>query len=234
VGASVRFADSAVGDDLAMGDPPVAVQSEVEDGFVWSAIPVRVITDTAREVALFRARGTRCWWPSHPRNEHPPADTVTQRSESWEHGFAGLLTIVEPGAEHSVSLLWGDDWGFSAWYVDFIRPYRRTPIGWDFADLHLDLVLTNDGPPRVKDEDELEAAVDGGRLTLTEAERVRGKCAELVERIRRGEPLVRPEWLDWRPDPRWWLPSLSADRGQRLSTAPTPSDEDLTLDAWLG
>lgn len=216
-----------------MGHPPVAVQREIEDEFVWSAIPVRVIEDSRDEVVLYRARGTECWWPSHPRHEHPSPSTVTQLPQRWEYGLAGLLTIVEPAAGHSVSLMWGEDWSFLASYVDFIRPYRRTPIGWDFSDLHLDLVIDASGSWRVKDEDEFDAAVSDGRLQLSEADEVRHNCARLIQRLENGESLVRAHWTRWRPDHTWLTPSLSRPRGDRLSAAPTPADDELEPGAWI-
>lgn len=214
-------------------EPGVAVQREVEAGYVWSAIPVRVIEDSGGRIALYRARGTECWWPSHPLDEHPPPPSVTQLPQAWEHGLAGLLTIVEQAAGHSVSLMWDDNWTFVAWYVDFIRPYERTPIGWDFTDLHLDLVVDASGAWRVKDADDLSAATLGGRMTGREAETVKENCAALVDQLTQGRSLVDPRWIEWRPDSAWRTPSLHFDRGTRLATAPTPAMEDLTLDAWI-
>lgn len=216
---------------MNVGD--VVVQREVVEHFVWSAIPV-VVAAIGVPTALYRPAGTTCWWPSHPRDAHPPFSEVTQRGEPWGAGrFAGLLTLVLPGDDAAVSLMWEEDWSFWGWYVDFVRPYEQSSIGWDFADIHLDLVVRADGSTMVKDEDELADAVMRGEVSQNEADRARRRCDGLVTSARRGEGFFSEPWPEWRPDPSWSSPRLSVAAGERLEAAPTPAAELPDLEWWL-
>ena len=59
------------------------------------------------------------------------------------------------GDRFSVSRFIRPGQGSNGWYVDFVRPARRTPLGIDTFDLLLDLVVTADlSEYRWKDEDE--------------------------------------------------------------------------------
>ena len=97
----------------------------------------------------------------------------------------------------------------NSWYIDFIRPCRRTPDGIDTLDLLVDLVVTPDlSACRWKDEDEY---AQGRRLgVITDAlhrgvEAARQHVISLVE-SRQG-PFAEG-WSSWRPDPSWPLPAL--------------------------
>ena len=203
------------------------------DGFVWSVVPV-VVGGSAGRLELFRAAGTTCWWPSHPRGERRPFDQVTQRAEPWAAGrMAGLLTLVDPGADYSVSLMWHQDWSFWGWYIDFIRPYRETPIGWDFSDIHLDLIVAPDGTATVKDEEEITVAVEHGEVTVEERDAAYRRCEQLIVTAARGAGVFGEPWPQWRPDPAWPRPSLSEEASRTLQDGPTPENHRLDRDWWL-
>ena len=206
------------------------VQREVMGGYVWSAIPVRDVSPAGPRICLYRHRGTECWWPSHPRSEHPPFSEVTQRAVPWED-FAGCLTITEPGWDYSVSLLWHHDWTLRWWYIDVIRPYEATPIGYDFADHHLDLVIEADGNVWVKDEDDLAAAVERGELSGDGARRAHQRVAELRVQAQATEGIFAEPWPLWRPDPSWGPLQLQEHIGDALAASPTPGDAMLA-EVW--
>lgn len=212
----------------------VVVQREVIDDFVWSAIPVRVVEDSADHVVLYRANATVCWWPSHPRTEHKPAAEVTQTGRAWDF-MGGLITIAPRELEYSVSLMWHhDNWSFWGWYVDFIRPYRRTSIGFDFTDIHLDLLALADGSIIVKDEDEFNVAIARGEIATDEADRARHTCDDLRAQALAGLGIFASDWPAWRPPSTWTTPSLATGISDRLARAPTPVIEQLDLAAWVG
>ncbi|WP_433256637.1 DUF402 domain-containing protein [Streptosporangium sp. CA-135522] len=100
----------------------------------------------------------------------------------------------------------------SRWYVNFQRPYRRTPRGIDTFDLLLDLVVTPDLSSYTwKDEDEYLHGRRLGVVTDAEHRRVqqaRDEALAMVEE-RRG-PFAAP-WPDWRTDPSWPAPVLPDD-----------------------
>lgn len=206
---------------MAYGD--VLIQREVMGGYVWSAIPVRDVAQPGTRIAVYRHRGTECWWPSHPRSAHPPFDEVTQRGKPWED-FAGCLTITEPGWDYSVSVLWHDDWTLLCWYVDVIRPYERTRIGYDFADHHLDLVVEASGDIWMKDKDDLDAAVGRGELDIEAARRAHHRLSEVRRQARAGQGVFGEDWPLWRPEPSWGPLRLRGVIGEALARSPTPHD----------
>lgn len=192
---------------------------------MWSVVPVVVGATRASDgrVGLYRPRGTECWWPSHPKHEHPPFETVSQIPYEWDAEFSGMLTLLVPAADHCVSVMWERDGSFWGWYVDFVRPFRRTALGWDFADLQLDLVVRASGEIEVKDEHDLTEAVDRGEVTDAEAAAVRSSCDRLAAEAARRAGIFGEPWPEWRPDPAWPHPALSSAARRALRT-PTPAD----------
>ena len=78
----------------------------------------------------------------------------------------------------------GDPWSTWRWveanrrlrpgaYLNLQEPWRRTWIGWDTADLTLDVVVHSNGVVSYKDEDELEWAQQQGVYRADEAARIR-------------------------------------------------------------
>ncbi len=110
------------------------------------------------------------------------------------------LCLARPGRGHSIFLHWDGDWAFDHWYVNFERPLRRSPVGFDTFDEKLDLIVQPDGSYRWKDEDELEQAAAAGLLDPVV---VRAEAA----RVLREWPFPTG-WEDWRPDPGWPVPQL--------------------------
>ena len=84
--------------------------------------------------------------------------------------------------------------------MNFERPLRRSPVGFDTFDEKLDLIVAPDGTHRWKDEDELEQAA---ALGLLDEEAVRAEARRVLE-----EWPFPTGWEDWRPDPAWPLPVL--------------------------
>lgn len=73
---------------MRFGGGQVVVQQEVVDGYVCTAVPVRVVEDSNELLALYRARGTVCAWPSPPKGENR-APVKTQLALSPWHDFGG-------------------------------------------------------------------------------------------------------------------------------------------------
>ncbi len=111
------------------------------------------------------------------------------------------LGLVRPGAAHSLWVNWDEQGELAYWYVNFERDVRRTPLGIDYVDEKLDLVIRPNGEVSWKDEDELEQA---GALGLVDGDAVRAEAKVVLE----GWPFPTG-WEDWQPDPVWPLPVLS-------------------------
>jgi hypothetical protein len=60
----------------------------------------------------------------------------------WEGG--SLIRLIEPDAWQCIDFEFDAAGSFSGWYVNFQEPVRRTTLGFDTADLVLDLVVAAD------------------------------------------------------------------------------------------
>ncbi|MEQ4209521.1 DUF402 domain-containing protein [Actinopolymorpha sp. B17G11] len=116
-----------------------------------------------------------------------------------------------PGMFFSVSLFFVGAEQPHGWYVDFVRPYRRTPIGIDTFDLLLDLVIDSDLSFRWKDEEEYNQARRLGVITDTDHRRVEQAREQVIALLKERAGPFEDRWLGWRRDPRWALPTLPVD-----------------------
>jgi hypothetical protein len=98
------------------------------------------------------------------------------------------------------------------WYVDFVRPYRRTAFGVDTFDLFLDLVVEASlSGYRWKDEDEY---AQGERLGLIDdalhqhLDAARQQVIALIES--RHGPFAE-DWSSWSRNPTWPSPLLPVE-----------------------
>jgi hypothetical protein len=168
-------------------------------GRVWQAHAWYVVADGEDELVLFAPIGAEAWFSgiAIPRDEW-----TLKRSAFKEH----LLLLARPGVGYSTSLIWDASWTLREWYVNFERPVRpRSPIGFDYVDVALDLVCYPDDRWELLDEDELEEGLESGVLTDEDAAAARADAARLVK-----EWPFPTGWEDWRPDPGWEPPTLPA------------------------
>jgi hypothetical protein len=207
------------------------VRRDVLHGKVWTATPYRVIRDAGAELVL------ACWpgvemlgpttWIEWLRTGD---DTVRKRAipnmaaGRWELGWwawrdTTLLTRSGAGDYFSVSQFFDAEGHCDGWYVDFIRPWRRTAFGVDTFDLLLDLIVTADlSGYRWKDEDEY---AQGRRLGLIDdalhqrVDAARERVISLVQ-SRRGP--FGEDWSAWQRDPAWQAPVLPAGAGHVLGS----------------
>lgn len=165
-------------------------------GRIWSVHACHVVEDgPAGTVLWLPAEGTRMGaegelfgdWTLVPGRVHR----------------AGILRLTEAESLHSLLRFEHDDGGFRGWYVNFERPQRHTPVGFDIDDLLLDLWFPAAGEPRWLDEDELAEGLAGGFVSRVDAAAARAEGERLLR-----EPPFPTGWEDWRPDPGWEQPRL--------------------------
>ena len=172
-----------------------AAWRDVHLGRVWRAQACRIVEETPDVVALWIPAGAPAKIPAGglriPGDEWELEDTAPSRDQ---------ICVARPGRAHSIYLFWSDDGGLERWYVNFERPLRRSPVGFDTFDEKLDLIVQADGSYRWKDEDELEQAA---ALGLLDADAVREEAARVLE-----EWPFPTGWENWQPDPLWPSPQL--------------------------
>jgi protein associated with RNAse G/E len=196
------------------------VRRDTLRGKVWSATPYRVIRDTGTELVMAFWPGVEMLSPStwiewlHTGDRAVREQAIPNLAAGrwtlgrWVWRDKTVLARFGQGQHFCVSQFI-DSEGHGFWYIDFIRPYQRTPDGIETLDLLVDLVVTADlSAHRWKDEDEY---AQGRRLGLIDdalhrhVEAARQHVMSLVE-SRQG-PFAEG-WSSWRPDPSWPLPTL--------------------------
>jgi predicted RNA-binding protein associated with RNAse of E/G family len=182
---------------------------EVWRGRVWGALPATVVEDgPAQRILLV--------WPDTPwmvavgadgEELRIPADEWTlhdRRSSRW------VLSFSWPGRAYScLAFQRPDDRDFTGWYVNLETPVARTPVGFDYTDHLLDVLVSPDRSSwRWKDEDELAVAVERGVFSPADAEAFRAAGEQAIEHLQSGAPPFDRDWSSWRPDPAWSKPEL--------------------------
>lgn len=186
------------------------VLREVYRGRIWAARPATVVGDTPDLVAAYLAPGMRWIRPVHVRDGEPlrmPASDWALEAATWTG--ARMLHLMAPGEAHAIHLWWlAPDWHFGGWYVNLQDPMRRTPLGFDYMDHMLDIVIEPDLSWRWKDEAELDEAVSTGLVTPAWADEVRREGERVIERLEARQSPFCDGWESWEPDPVWPVPEL--------------------------
>jgi hypothetical protein len=186
----------------------------VKDGAVRTAMPLIVVRDELDLIALYRPVGTEYKRGTGVRGG--PGGRLMLR---WDGGHEDVtwsrnrvLVLHKPGAAHTVQLFFDDaSEEFSGWYINLEAPWRRTAIGFDTLEQLLDVVVERDlSVWHLKDEEELDWAVGRGEFTPDEATAIRAEATRAIDLVLRSVPPYGLEWMSWRPDPSWHLPTLPA------------------------
>lgn len=112
--------------------------------------------------------------------------------------------LQQPEEAHAIWLFWdATDWSFIGYYINLQTPLVRTSVGFDTADLLLDIQVAPDLSWHWKDEDEFEAALDHGILTDGTATMARDAASRAIADLEAQRWPFDGSLLDWRPDPTW-------------------------------
>ena len=116
---------------------------QVWRGKPWFVRPVTVVRDTPEFIALYVAPGTICKWPRTTDGQklRIPQDEWVLEDVPW---VGRMLRLTVPGEGHSVLLFWNESGQFASWYIDLETPMARTPLGFDYMDQMLDIVVAPD------------------------------------------------------------------------------------------
>jgi hypothetical protein len=187
------------------------VMREVWQARVWTARPVTVVRDTPDLLALYMMPGTRY---KHPRtldgSSIPPflADDWMLVDVRWQG--CGALYLSIPGAWHMVILFWQTGQpAFPGWYVNLQEPLRRTPLGFDFLDQELDILISPDLSTWAwKDEAKFETAIERGRIAPEQARHIRAEGERVLAQLHAPNTLFTQGWELWVPPADWTIPEL--------------------------
>jgi hypothetical protein len=179
---------------------------EVWDGRVWTARPWIVVEAQAELVVLWIPRGAPTKVPAESELDRMARRDWTVVDGTWE---LPALRFHELGAAHSV-LVFLRDAELDLYYVNMEEAWRPTPIGFDYLDHKLDLLVRPDGSWEWKDEDELEDAVSRGVFTAELAREIRDEGERALGHALAKRPPFDGSWEAWRPEPTWLPPALPA------------------------
>lgn len=185
----------------------VALRENVRDR-IWTAIPAHVVEDTsARRVfhiaprTIFRSpRGDDGSWLRLPTREW------SLEERAWDP--VEILSFAVDGIACGFLLMRDPEGQPVRWYLNLESPLRRSPVGFDYTDHVLDVIVELDGSWRWKDEDELREAVRLGLFTQDEASSFYRDGERAVAMLRDHEPPFDRDWSSWQPDSAWPPPRL--------------------------
>jgi hypothetical protein len=184
--------------------------------------PVTVVRDDHRGLVAWLAPGTEVLKSVLPDGGHPrsaPPDVafrigrVSARAR-WQG--PGILRIAPSGVPWSVWVFWDDEWTFDGWYVNLEALHRREGRDLFSSDHVLDVWIDASDGIQMKDEDELEAAVEQGLFTAAERHQIEDDARAALRTFRAGGFPFDEPWRDWRPDPAWERPGLPDDARWQL------------------
>lgn len=174
--------------------------------------PVTVIEDSEDTVVVWLPLGT-------PTKRGELLTHTPGTPRRWKDGvlvdavwrWAELLIVVYPDQLRATHVKWSSDRVFQGWYVNMQSKLNRTRLGFDFRDHQLDIVVEPDGAWRWKDENELELAVEDGRIEPVHARAIRAEGRRAVAEIERKGSPFSDGWEHWHPDPMLPHPELTPD-----------------------
>jgi hypothetical protein len=184
------------------GDPagphwaePVRVVRDDADGLVtwlWAGTPV-----------LRKARADGLPFRADPATMFT-APTVQARA-TWTGTH--VLRVCPTGRSWSVMHFFdGSSGEFLGWYGNIEDPHHRDHDTVYSADRVLDVWVEPDRTVARKDEDELALAVEQGRYTAAEAERLTAVAVEIEAVVAAWGPPFCDGWDRFAPDPSWEVP----------------------------
>jgi len=175
------------------------VRREVWRGRPWFGTVVRVVEDTDDLLVTYIPTGAPFGFPAGdwPGGVHP-----WHGRSGWEGH--GTLELQRRGEPHAVWHFWEEpERRFAGWYLNFQRPFVRTPIGFDTLDLELDIWLPADGEWQWKDREVLDDRVREGRYTRAEIDEILRQGDRVAAELDAGRRWWDDRWAEFTPDPAW-------------------------------
>ncbi len=199
-----------------------AVKRDVLRGKVWTAAPLRVVEEDGDTLVLATWPGVEQQSPTTWIEWLRTGDDATRKQaipnltagrwelDRWIWQDTTLVSRFAAGEHFSMHRFLGA--GPAHWYVNFERPYRRSPIGIDTFDLLVDLVVAPDLSSYTwKDEDEYAQARRLGLIDdawHADVQQARDRVLALVESA--AGPFAH-DLSTFRHDPAWPDPVLPPD-----------------------
>ena len=172
---------------------------------------MRVVQDAPELVALWLPLGTPTIKPQLV--SHSPGLPRKWSEGEWylansTWSSAELLILARPEERWATWVRWSANREFQGWAVNLQSELLRTRLGFDSQDHQLDIIVNPFRRWRWKDEDELDLAVELGRMSREHARTVRSEANRAVRRIEENDSPFSDGWERWVPDAGWSIPQL--------------------------
>jgi len=177
---------------------------------VWTARPHIVVEDSRDIIALCIPRGSTGKRPidANGMPKRLPAGDWALGDEAWTRD---ALLISLPGEPFSIRPIHDEQPQFRFWYLNIETPLHRTPLGFDYMDQTLDIIISPDlSEWRWKDEAELSQAIALGLYSNEQAKDIRATGEQALARFLARKPPLDRDWDRWRPPANWTIPVLPA------------------------
>ena len=180
------------------------VMREVWRNKVYSIYPVRVVQDSPTWIALCLPRQAIALYP-HTREKvalRIPEDEWILDGGAWTGG--DVLYLVQVGTGFKFGGSWDENHIFQGLKIDLIEPLRLTPLGFDYMDQLLDIIVSADHSTWYrKDDDEVQEAQSRGLFTAEQVRELYQRGERALHMILNNESPFDRRWESWRPDPAW-------------------------------
>lgn len=183
-----------------------------EHGQITDVKPVAVVEDSAVQIVF--------WLPLHTPTMKPELlNPTAEGPRRWDLGWrlveavwrTEMLIVIKPGQRRATFVRWSSDRVFYGWYINMQSALKRTTLGFDMRDYQLDILVDPEGNWRWKDEEELELAIDLGRMTPAQGEAVRREGQRAIAELENKAGPCADGWEDWQPSDDLKRPTLRSD-----------------------
>jgi hypothetical protein len=176
------------------------------EGSIGTVIGCRVVVDDPTAVILHQPTGApvmrRVGERGGPRGRTLLPGTWTGQHAPTTWNGSPSVRLHPIGEAYSVIRTWDhEQQSFVGWYVNLERPWQRTQVGFDSRDDVLDVVVSDDLERcSLKDEDELDFAVEIGVLDPEEAQEIRHVASRAMAAVEaRWWPFDMATWAALAP-----------------------------------
>jgi predicted RNA-binding protein associated with RNAse of E/G family len=193
---------------MSLWEPGQAiVMREVWRGRVYSIFPVRVVQDSLTWTALCLPRQATGLFPHTQEGIvlRIPVEEWILKEDPWQGD--DILYLVHAGLGYTFTAWWDDGHIFGGWKIDLVEPVRRTPLGFDYMDQLLDVIVSADRSSWTwKDEDEVQEALAKGLFREEQVHDLYRRGEHALHLIQSGEPPFDVDWEHWKSESAWQIP----------------------------
>lgn len=187
------------------------VVREHAHGHIWTARPMTVVQDNDELLVMYMTPGTVMKYPCKPDGD----EDLEFLEEPWmlidkKWAGGGALYLSRPRSHYVVVHFWTKDFKQTKnWYVNLQLPYERTPIGFDYLDQALDVVISGDLKTwQWKDVVEFEELQEKGIISRDDGDLIREVGHYVISNYKNDNLIFNDKWRNWRPPAEWSIPVL--------------------------